>query len=268
MPEQQDNIVLVVPVWNDFDRFSRFAPFLAEALSASCLPVRWVISDDGSSPEEQEKLRCLMEELRAIYPRVECLFSSKRSRKGGAIYRAWNAYPEAEWVGFVDADGAINPSTVLQLIRTAVEEGNGMGRIGVRRNCSKTPVKRPFGRTLSFHIFSFLVRRLIGLRFVDTQCGIKILPGPAYRAIAHKLEEFGFIFDLELLLALDQAGYSIVEAEIPCRDVAVRIPSAWRMLIGFAHSQAPESGSVLTRIMQLDERGARQLRIEGAYKHT
>ena len=237
MPEQQDNIVLVVPVWNDFDRFSRFAPFLAEALSASCLPVRWVISDDGSSPEEQEKLRCLMEELRAIYPRVECLFSSKRSRKGGAIYRAWNAYPEAEWVGFVDADGAINPSTVLQLIRTAVEEGNGMGRIGVRRNCSKTPVKRPFGRTLSFHIFSFLVRRLIGLRFVDTQCGIKILPGPAYRAIAHKLEEFGFIFDLELLLALDQAGYSIVEAEIPwCEMPWVKCILFWMpggCLLGF-----------------------------------
>ena len=83
-----------------------------------------------------------------------------------------NAYPEAEWVGF-DADGAINPSTVLQLIRTAVER-NGMDRIGVRRNCSKTQVGARSGVHLLSHIFLF-GRRLIGLRFVDTQCGIKNL---------------------------------------------------------------------------------------------
>lgn len=236
MPQQQDTIVLVVPIWNDSVRFGRYAPFLAEALSASCLPVRWVISDDGSTEEEQEKLKRLVEDLRTIYPHTECLYARKRSRKGGAVYRAWDAFPDAGWVGFVDADGAINSSTVLRLIRIAVESGKESGCIGVRCDSIETPVKRPLGRVLSFRFFSFLVRHLIGLPFVDTQCGLKILPGRAYRAVAGKLKEKGFIFDLELLLALDRHGSQIEAVAIPWREIPrgkVRpLRDAWRMAGG------------------------------------
>lgn len=236
MFEQQDSVLLVVPVWNDSARFGRYAPFLAKALSASGLPVRWVVSDDGSSEEEQAKLRRLVEDLRAIYSRVECLFASERSRKGGAVYRAWNSYPEADWVGFVDADGAIDPDTVLRLIRGAIEQGKDGGCVGVRRDSEEAPVKRPAGRLLSSGLFAFLVRRLTGLHFSDTQCGIKILPGRGYRAVSHKLRESGFIFDVELLLALRCHGCRIEELAIPWREMPrgkMRpLLDAWRMAAG------------------------------------
>lgn len=232
--DPQDTIVLVIPIWNDSARFGRYAPFLAEALSASGLPVRWVISDDGSTEEEQAQLKRLLEDLQKIYPHIECLFAEERSRKGGAIYRAWNAYPEADWVGFVDADGAIDSPTVLRLIRSAVERGKDGGCIGVRCNSEEAPVKRPLRRVLAFRLFSFFVRCLLGFHFVDTQCGIKILPGSGYRAVANKLKESGFIFDVELLLALDLAGCRIDEIAIPWREIPrgkVRPwRDAWRMI--------------------------------------
>lgn len=236
MSDPQDSIVLVIPVWNDSARFGRYAPFLAEALATSGLPVRWVISDDGSTQEEQEKLKRLLEDLRSIYPNTEYLFIQQRSRKGGAIYRAWDAYPEAEWVGFVDADGAMDSSTVLRLIRCAVEQGREGGCIAVRCDSKETPVKRPLSRLLSFRFFSLLVRLLLGLPFVDTQCGLKILPGRAYHSIAGKLQEKGFIFDVELLLALVRQGCPIKEVTVPWREIprgkVHPLRDAWRMAVG------------------------------------
>ena len=106
----------------------------------------------------------------------------------------------------------------------------------MRCDSIETPVKRPLGRVLSFRFFSFLVRHLIGLPFVDTQCGVKILPGRAYRAVAGTLKEKGFIFDVELLLALDRHGSQIKEVAIPWREIpggkVHPLRDAWRMAGG------------------------------------
>ena len=58
--KQTSEIVLVTPVWNDSQRLGRFGSDLARALAASSLPLCWIVSDDGSSVEEQMKLQTLV----------------------------------------------------------------------------------------------------------------------------------------------------------------------------------------------------------------
>ena len=71
-------------------------------------PVRWIVADDGSSQLEQAKITALVECMAIIYPAVEVMLFAERSRKGGAIYQAWDAAPEADLLAFVDADGAVD----------------------------------------------------------------------------------------------------------------------------------------------------------------
>ncbi|TVP77085.1 MAG: glycosyltransferase [Puniceicoccaceae bacterium] len=236
MKDAPQSIVLVTPVWNDAARLEVFGAELASALAAADLGIRWIVADDGSGEAEQQRIRELIERFSAVYPLVEAMLFTQRSRKGGAIYAAWDACPDAAWLGFVDADGAINADSTLRLIRHAIKQGLDGGCVGIRQDAEDTPVERPPGRALSFRIFSFLVRFLLGIRFQDTQCGAKVLPGRGYFAVAEKLQERGFIFDVELLLALDCHGYSIEELPIPWKEMrggkVNPFLDAWPMVAG------------------------------------
>lgn len=236
MPNSEQTVVLVVPVWNDSARLAEFGPKLAAALSQSGLPVRWIVADDGSSEAEKQQVNQLVESFRETYPRVEAMLFDERSYKGGAIYSAWDACRDATWLGFVDCDGAVDAPSTVRLMREAVASGPESGCIGVRRNSEQTPLQRPLGRLISFYLFSFLVHALIGIRFQDTQCGAKFIPAEGYHKVSGSLRERGFIFDVELLLALDQAGYAVRERRIPWREIpggkVHPLRDAWAMLAG------------------------------------
>jgi glycosyltransferase involved in cell wall biosynthesis len=229
-------IVLVTPVWNDSRRLELFGPKLAQALCQSGLSVRWVVADDGSSELEQGKITALVECLTIVYPHVEVMLFAERSRKGGAIYQAWDACPEADLLAFVDADGAIDAESVMRLIEHACECGPDVGVVGIRHDAVDTPVRRPWMRALSFRLFTTLVRGLVGIHFEDTQCGAKVVPAAAYRALSAQLMERGFVFDVELLLALQRHGSQIEQMRIPWREMpggkVKPLRDAWGMIAG------------------------------------
>jgi len=232
----EKQIVLVTPVWNDSIRLGRFGPELAQALASSGLSVRWIVSDDGSSALEKAALGTLVDRLRGVYPQIELQLNQERVRKGGAIYRAWDMCTEADILAFVDADGAIDAASVLRLLSHASMQSPMSGVVGIRHNTVATPVQRPWQRAVSFRVFTSLVRRLIGIDFEDTQCGIKVVPAAAYHTVAANLMERGFVFDVELLLALQQQGCQITELRIPWREIPegkVRpLLDAWGMIAG------------------------------------
>jgi dolichyl-phosphate beta-glucosyltransferase len=236
MPTASLNIVLVTPVWNDSTRLERFGGQLVQALAAADLRVRWMIADDGSCPAEQLKLAALQLGFVAVYPQVELIRSEQRSRKGGAIYQAWDACPEADLLAFVDADGAIDASATLHLLQRAGELGGASAVVGIRSDSAAAPVRRSWSRRLSCGLFVGLVRALLGVHFEDSQCGAKVVPAAAYRAVAPRLRERGFVFDVELLLALQHAGCRIEPLRIPWREMpggkVSPVRDAWGMLAG------------------------------------
>ena len=236
MTQTEPSIALVTPVWNDSTRLAGFGPKLAEALLQSGLPVRWIVADDGSTAEEKEKVTKLVETFRATYPRVEAMLFEARSHKGGAIYAAWDACPGATWLAFVDADGAVDAPSMVHLLQAAVAAGASGGCIGGRHDSDETPLQRPLGRMLSFYVFTKLVHLLTGIRYEDTQCGAKVIPAAGYRQISANLQQRGFVFDVELLLALELAGYQIKELRIPWREMpggkVNPLRDAWGMIAG------------------------------------
>lgn len=235
--EQMHNaIILVTPVWNDSERLSRFGPQLARALAQSDLPVYWVVSDDGSSVAEKAKIRRLIELFAATFPRVKGHFLDVRSRKGGAIYSAWDRFPDAQWLAFVDADGAVGADSVIRLLREAMRVGSDHATVAIRRHSPETPVYRRPGRGLSFLVFRALVRMLLGADFFDSQCGAKVIPADAYSEVADELKERGFVFDVELLLSMKARGVAIHEMGVAWTDMpggkVHPLRDAWSMIRG------------------------------------
>jgi hypothetical protein len=232
--EQQ--IVLVTPVWNDSARLELFGPQLARALVGSGLSVHWIVADDGSSALEKAKVAALVECLKAIYPAIEGMFFAERTRKGGAVYQAWNRCSGADLLAFVDADGAIDAASLIHLLRHACKCDPQAVVVGIRNDIEQVSVPRPWMRALSFRLFRTLVHGLVGMDLEDTQCGAKVVPAVAYRAVAAELVERGFVFDVELLLALQRYGAEIKELPIPWREIPAGkvkpLRDAWGMVAG------------------------------------
>ena len=235
-------IVLVTPVWNDSRRFGRYGPGLARALAASGLRVRWIIADDGSSVDEQAELKVLVEALRGSYPTIDLDLCGQRTRKGGAIFRTWDQCREADWLAFVDCDGAIDAESMVGLMRLAMGGASNVCAVAIRKNTQETPVCRSMMRLIAMRIFSFFVRRIVGLKCPDTQCGAKVVPGAGYRAVREKLKERGYVFDVELLLVLERAGCRIEVQPVRWKEVAGGkvsiLTDGWRMIAGLLRIRA------------------------------
>ncbi|MGC6424125.1 MAG: glycosyltransferase [Lentimonas sp.] len=216
-------------------RLAKFGPDLARALAASELPVRWLVADDGSSAAEKEQLQTLVKQFSAVFDSIELYECAQRFRKGGAIYQAWDRNSDVSAVAFVDADGAITAATVVEFLAAQMETQDA-ALVGVRKDTVDTPVNRPAGRALSFTLFTSLVRLLTGTHFKDTQCGLKVIPAAMYRKVSGRLKETGFVFDVELLVALKSNGVKILERPISWSEMpdgkVHPLKDAWGMLIG------------------------------------
>jgi len=242
-------IVLVTPVWNDSQRLADFGFELAEALNQSELSVCWVIADDGSCASEKQALEALARRLREVFQPIQLVHLAERTRKGGAVYAGWDAVPEAKWLAYVDADGAVSAETVCGFLAETCANPAESGAVGVRADTGS--VQRSLFRRLNFAGFRCLVHGIVFNAYQDTQCGLKVIRAEDFRRVKSLLCETGYLFDVELLLALQRSGVVLAECPIPWRERAgskIKIlQDATRMLAG------------LFRIRRRDRAGGYQL---------
>ena len=231
MHETPDDILLVTPVWNDSARLSRFGPELARVLAASPLPVRWVIADDGSGPEETGRLRVLRDKFAQTHATTSLHLATEHRGKGAIVREAWSLHPQAAWLAFTDADGAVSAEEILRLIDIAAKGHQNV--IGIRKRTPETKIVESARRSLTHHSFILAAHLVLGLTCEDPQCGAKVIRGADFRVVAPLLEEDGFAFDCELLTRLYLEGFSWLEVPVNWTEMKggkVRFPQdAWRM---------------------------------------
>ncbi|HEV7731973.1 MAG TPA: hypothetical protein VGR62_07415, partial [Candidatus Binatia bacterium] len=64
-------------------------------------------------------------------------------------------------------------------------------------------------RKLSSAVFTFMVKRLCGLDYDDTQCGYKGYRNAVAKDLYARLETTSFSFDVEILMRAKKAGYRV-----------------------------------------------------------
>jgi glycosyltransferase involved in cell wall biosynthesis len=128
--------------------------------------------------------------------------------KGGVVLETFER-SDADFVAFVDADGATPPRELLRLVDAS--DGAG-GAIASRRHpASVVPARRPLSRRVASAGFAFGVRRLLGLPYRDTQCGAKVLRRDVVRDVLPSVRSRDLCFDVDLLVAARDRGHRIVE---------------------------------------------------------
>ena len=219
-PHSKD-FLLVIPAFEESRRLPPFLEALAAELARQRFQSEILIVDDGSPAAERERL------LQAVLPlreRFECildpLFLPENSGKGAAILAGWRQRPGAQWLAFVDADGAIPPSEVGRILAmiSARETGDACVFASRIRMLGRV-IERSAMRHLIGRIFASMVGCLIDPRVYDTQCGFKAITSRAFAAVDPLLAETGYAFDVELMCALLDSDFRIEEVPIDWSDI-------------------------------------------------
>lgn len=139
--------------------------------------------------------------------------------KGGALIEGLKLAPLADFIGYVDADGATAPKAFHALTARCCDADCVIASrwvAGAILHQSQSN-KRQFAS----RIFHGIVQLLFWMNIRDTQCGAKLLRREAVEKIHSSLRIADMAFDINLLYALKRAGYRILE-----------VPTEWTDKIG------------------------------------
>ena len=192
-------VSVVMPAYDEGPRLPALAAAIAERLCALDDPiVEMVVVDDGSAAADSAAMRAAVEAaaaaLRAAAAPHAFRFvrAARNGGKGSAIRLGWrHADPAADWLGWVDADGAIGAAELVRLIGFARDTPDADVVAGARVKMAGKRVERRVFRHLQGRVFATLTELVLGLGVYDTQCGIKLVRADCLRPILPRLREDG-----------------------------------------------------------------------------
>ncbi len=146
---------------------------------------------------------------------VSYIHSNERLGKGMGLIRAIS-HTKGYIIAINDADESTPPSEIFKL----VNQLDGCDCIIGSRWLPKSKIckKQTIQRRIASRGFNFLVRRMFGIHFRDTQCGTKVFRKDAIKSVVDNMSTFGFAFDIDLLWQLQKKGYKIKEVPIVWND--------------------------------------------------
>jgi glycosyltransferase involved in cell wall biosynthesis len=137
--------------------------------------------------------------------------------KGGALIEGLKLASHADYIGYVDADGATGPAAVLKLI-PFLQQADCV--IGSRWLPGSVLLKaQPKFRQVISRCFHLIVELLFWLHIKDTQCPCKLMRRAAVEKIHSSLCIADLAFDVNLLVAMKQAGCRILEIPVEWTDI-------------------------------------------------
>lgn len=219
-------VSVVIPAYNEGARLPAFLEQLTECCLAHPTPVmEFIVSDDGSAPEHVEQERAGLERARERLAQAGTLHrfrfrqAERNGGKGTAIRAGWSeADPEAEWLAFLDADGAVSALEFQRLAQLATTTPRVDVVVGTRVRMAGRRVERSLFRHLQGRVFATLTDLNFHLGFYDTQCGAKLFRASLLRPLLSGLQEERWLLDVELLVRMREQGARALEVPIDWTD--------------------------------------------------
>ncbi len=196
-----ENCSVIIPAFNEERRIEgAVGPFLSVPQVCEVI----VICDGKDKTSE------LL--LRKGWRKVKVVAYPSRLGKGKAVIEGFRMAC-GDFVAFADADESVGEGEFSRLLSVLQKEQLAGAIIG-SRYAPGAKASIGFFRRIPSRIFNTMVEFLFHLGIKDTQCGLKILRRNALEAVLPQLSVRGWVFDVELLLALRENGFPIIEAPI------------------------------------------------------
>ncbi|GAC1665844.1 MAG: glycosyltransferase family 2 protein [Candidatus Acidiferrum sp.] len=209
MPATSPDLSIVVPSYNEAARLPDTLEKIAAYVAASRPQTEVIVVDDGSMDATAQ----IAETFRDAIPGLRVLANGTNRGKGYSV-RHGMRQARGETILFTDADLSA-PIEEADKLLAALESGYDVA-IGSRAlDRTLISVRESLFREFAGIVFNKIVRIILRLPFVDTQCGFKAFRRERCRIVFEQQRIEGFGFDPELLYLARHHGLRAVE--IPVR---------------------------------------------------
>ncbi|MEV6595781.1 glycosyltransferase family 2 protein [Actinoplanes sp. NPDC051346] len=192
---------VVVPFYNPGAALRSTIERLVACLSEAGIGYEVIAVSDGSTDGSAQTLGGL--------PGVRVIDNAVNQGKGAALHQGFSAARGA-WIGFVDADGDIDPQHLVEYLFVARTGGHALVYAD-KRHAASASAATGFRKLVSLS-YSTMVAGMFRLDVQDTQTGCKIVRRDVLATILPRMQERRFAFDLELFVAAGAAGINDLKA--------------------------------------------------------
>jgi hypothetical protein len=194
----QIDLTLVVPFYNPGSRFGGHIEDIIRVLETAAISFEVLAVSDGSTDHSEDQLAT----IHSQYLRLTRL--DHNYGKGTAL-RVGLSQGRGEYLGFIDADGDLNPNVLTALLQI-LETDHPDIIFGSKRHPRSEVVYPPLRRFYSW-AYQQLNRILFRLPIRDTQTGVKVVRRDVLASVLPRMVEKRFAFDLELFVVAKKFGF-------------------------------------------------------------
>ena len=213
MDQTEHSLLLLVPAYNEEQRIEPvlrdYAQYFLQHYAGK---FELVVVLNGCT----DNTLAVVQKVAADYPLISALEFTAPIGKGGALIEGLKLHPNADVIGYVDADGATPPDALHALVRRIGEADCIIGSRwlpGAVLHQAQTKVRQLFSRC-----FHGIVELLFWMHIKDTQCPCKVMRRAAAEHVHPALTIADLAFDVNLLYSLKHAGFSVLEVPIEWTD--------------------------------------------------
>jgi len=200
------SLLLLIPAYNEEHRIEpvlrNYARFFREQYSGR---FEIVVVSNGCVDNTAGVVRRATQD----YSEIRLLDFPEPIGKGGALIEGLKLAPSADFIGYVDADGATPPHAFLDLVNALDRADCVIGSRWIPG--AVLHQAQSSRRQFASRVFHAIVQALFWMNIHDTQCGAKVMKRSAVEQIHSMLRIADMAFDINLLYSLRQAGFKILE---------------------------------------------------------
>lgn len=221
---------IIIPAYNEEKRLPETLKKIEAYLNKQDYDYEVIVVDDGSKDNTKEIISNYIKDWNCFR-----LISYLPNRGKGYAVKTGMLAATGEWRLLMDADNSTDISEIEKLFSFTVHGSQFTGikdseRLSVNGqlydiiigsrylNASSIKVKQPLGRRIVSRMGNLLIRIVLGIKSVDTQCGFKMFSKKATEEIfpLQQIERWGF--DMEILAIAIRKGYKIKEVAVDWYD--------------------------------------------------
>lgn len=199
-------ISVVVPFYRE-KKIAENALLIADSLK-SLGDYQIVLVSDGGLSESKKLLKTLLKKN----PRIKLIGYEKNQGRGYAL-KLGLSKAKGEMISYIDADMDVNPAYLPKLFKLLKTHPVVIGS----KYHPQSVITTTFYRRMAGRLFNLWVRLVLNSKASDHQIGFKGFQSVALHQVLSKTKDKRWMFDVELLYYLQQAGWPIYEMPVNLR---------------------------------------------------
>jgi glycosyltransferase AglD len=203
-PSGTVQVSVVLPAYNEVEYLQPAVEKTIQTLNHFAQSYEVIIAEDGSTDGTAERA----EELAKKTPKVRHIHREKRLGRGTALNNAFKQ-SNGEVLVYMDLDLATDLKYLKPLVEAITIEGYDFSTGS--RMLRESKAERTVSRNISSKTYNFLVRRMLGSKLHDHQCGFKAFKREPLMQILDKVEATHWFWDTEIMVRAQRTGYKVKE---------------------------------------------------------